>query len=508
VPLRPDQIATLASADGIRNVAHFDMFNEELSNSGRNHFTRTSFTNASLDATAYDLTITDTPPHPPEDGDSCIITWPPPEYGLPCTPTSTGWTVGGLGLDLPGGFHATAEGVYNVRPDDCGMTIGNTVSATHNDLAHRSQVPGEFTEGPTSADTEITCVSAPAYSSRSQGYWQSTSQDNSVDKLDGNGDEDLDTPVSIGGADRGFTVDTLDESDQVLGPAGPSCSLVTGSSQCNPKDSSLSAGALSNLFGQTLALTYNIVYLSGGNDSATLADIDPCAGPDGEVGTADDRPLSGFSSDLTKLGATALGSNALSGGSSTVGAVLALANFLIDKSPSGGFDVKDYVGPMNDLLGQYVNCDRGADPPGDEDWDGVLDVQDNCPGKSNPDQSDVDGDGIGDMCDIDMDNDSGRVAVGGEPVFSDFNEPYIGTDPRRDCGLDAWPPDFNGDGSVDIFDVSDIKAHYATAVGNPAYIARDDLSADGYINIQDLAIMKRFFLQTCAGVDPIQPGAP
>jgi hypothetical protein len=158
---------------------------------------------------------------------------------------------------------------------------------------------------------------------------------------------------------------------------------------------------------------------------------------------------------------------------------------------------------MSRILGHYVNCDRGADPPGDEDWDGALDVgADNCVGKYNADQSDIDGDGIGDICDTDMDNDSRGVTNSSGDVFSDFNEPYIGTDSTRDCGLDAWPPDFNGDGSVDIFDVGNIKANFLTGVH------RDDLSADGIVNIVDLAIMKAFFLQTCAGVDSIQPGAP
>lgn len=43
--------------------------------------------------------------------------------------------------------------------------------------------------------------------------------------------------------------------------------------------------------------------------------------------------------------------------------------------------------------------------PGDQDDDGVPDAVDNCPGLSNPDQRDTDGDGSGDACDPDDDGD-------------------------------------------------------------------------------------------------------
>jgi hypothetical protein len=510
--LTPGQAALLASADGLRNVVHFDMFNEEISSSGRNHFARSSFTYASLDATAYDLTITDTPPHPPEDGDSCTITYPPPEFyppGYPipqCEWTGSSWTIGGLGLDLPGGFHATAEGVYNVRPEDCSQTIGNTASATHNDLAHRSQVPGEFTEGPTEASTTITCYEEEkVYSSQTQGYWQSTNQDNSVDKMDANGDTVLDTSVSIGDGSPGLapnvgaTINTLDQSEVLLpgGKQDDRCTALTGVKTCGVPGS-MSADVRTQLMGaasQTLALTYNCTYLDSDCSEVTLSDIDPCE-------SDHSKTVASVSGQLCTLWPTTPSSAC--GVSQplpnpTIQQVLDRANLEIKKS-----DSKDNLAALKPVL-EFLNCDRGADPPGDSDWDGVLDVVDNCVGASNPDQSDLDGDGIGDMCDFDMDGDSGSVTLAGFAVFNDFAEAYMGTDPQRDCGLDAWGPDFNGDWTVDISDVAEIKAHYASPA---AYVARDDLSADGYINIQDLAIMKRLFLETCAGVDPIQPGAP
>jgi hypothetical protein len=47
----------------------------------------------------------------------------------------------------------------------------------------------------------------------------------------------------------------------------------------------------------------------------------------------------------------------------------------------------------------------GEPPPPDADGDGVLDANDNCPAVSNADQTDLDGDGQGDVCDPDDDGD-------------------------------------------------------------------------------------------------------
>jgi len=72
-----------------------------------------------------------------------------------------------------------------------------------------------------------------------------------------------------------------------------------------------------------------------------------------------------------------------------------------------------------------------ADPLGDVDGDGVDDEVDNCPAVANPDQTDTDGDGLGDACDDDDDADG----------LSDADEAVFGTDP-----LD---PDSDDDGMLD-----------------------------------------------------------
>ena len=49
--------------------------------------------------------------------------------------------------------------------------------------------------------------------------------------------------------------------------------------------------------------------------------------------------------------------------------------------------------------------DRGQRRRADSDGDGVNDAVDNCRKNANADQSDIDGDSKGDVCDSDMDGD-------------------------------------------------------------------------------------------------------
>jgi arylsulfatase A-like enzyme len=85
-------------------------------------------------------------------------------------------------------------------------------------------------------------------------------------------------------------------------------------------------------------------------------------------------------------------------------------------------------GSENEVFRAYV----------DRDQDGAADVSDDCPGLSNPDQADADGDGVGDLCDIacsdGLDNDrDGRIDHPADPHCEGPSDPNEGAGGA--CGL-------------------------------------------------------------------------
>ena len=84
------------------------------------------------------------------------------------------------------------------------------------------------------------------------------------------------------------------------------------------------------------------------------------------------------------------------------------------------------------------------DPIADPDGDGVPNADDNCPQESNPDQTDSDGNGIGDACE----NDGGGGDGGGGS----------GDGGGGNKGLRIVKLDFDGDGFSDLGTVSASRA--------------------------------------------------
>ncbi len=123
----------------------------------------------------------------------------------------------------------------------------------------------------------------------------------------------------------------------------------------------------------------------------------------------------------------------------------------------------------------------------------MLDFDDNCPAWSNPGQSLPPWPVLADDPDCDG--------------FESASETFMGTLPLAACPVttdtkdedpDAWPPDFNDNRRVDIYDVLRFRVPFGSAAGDAAYDPRFDLNMDGLINIFDVLIMRPYFGTECS----------
>jgi len=105
-------------------------------------------------------------------------------------------------------------------------------------------------------------------------------------------------------------------------------------------------------------------------------------------------------------------------------------------------------------------CDPEFTQPRDIDGDSIVDFMDNCAGFANADQADMDGDGIGDLCDDDIDGDGLKNKVEGSFTVlnaDDPNDAYLdpdgdGVETRFEIYSDHSPTQFNQYDSIDLLD--------------------------------------------------------
>jgi hypothetical protein len=167
-------------------------------------------------------------------------------------------------------------------------------------------------------------------------------------------------------------------------------------------------------------------------------------------------------------------------------------------APAGAFQPSQlYVGEVVTITGYLLNDDTlqavSLVVEEDLDGDGQVDVQDNCPEVANPDQADIDGDGIGDACDPDqMDTDDDGVFNSADncpevanPNQEDTDEDFVG---------DACDPDqmdTDNDGVVDAQDNCPLVANpeqedaNEDGIGDACDPAMVDTDLDGVPDVED-----------------------
>ena len=140
--------------------------------------------------------------------------------------------------------------------------------------------------------------------------------------------------------------------------------------------------------------------------------------------------------------------------------------------------------------GHISTLDGCAD---DLDGDGVLDDVDVCVGTANPEQTDTDGDGHGNACDADLDQ-NGIIDAADFTIWRDG----FGLS-AADPGFDAIG-DFDGNGSIDLGDFALLRAMQGGAPGDPVALPMPDPS--------EMPLVEVIFPATGTNQISVAPGEP
>jgi len=140
----------------------------------------------------------------------------------------------------------------------------------------------------------------------------------------------------------------------------------------------------------------------------------------------------------------------------------------------------DGVDDGSELLAGTDPTNNADTPLIDIDNDGIDDNIDNCVGIPNADQSNIDGDALGDLCDSDIDQDGHINSEDNSPYISNFNQNDTDIDGIGDvsdnCATDYNPGQLNTDGDQfgDICDSDDdadgVADYEAIAASRVPYI--------------------------------------
>ncbi|MFK8014699.1 MAG: FG-GAP-like repeat-containing protein [Gammaproteobacteria bacterium] len=130
---------------------------------------------------------------------------------------------------------------------------------------------------------------------------------------------------------------------------------------------------------------------------------------------------------------------------------------LAHTSAAVGVDVTTLSATQLDQLTAFLLQIESGTSIADADTDGIVDELDNCTQIANADQRDTNGDGYGNRCDADL-NDDGTINV---VDLGLLRAAFFGTGPDAD---------FNGDGVVNVVDLGILRASFFGAPG-PSGIA-------------------------------------